>query len=91
MFAIMTMGAFLAAIGRVAGVGTPGNAQAMATGVLASVGFLVVCIVAFAIFFLIAWSVSILWYRPADEMVKGSPFADDQLPPQILPPRDRQP
>ncbi|WP_235033439.1 hypothetical protein [Rubripirellula obstinata] len=91
MFAITTIGAFLAAIGRVAGLGTPGNAQAMATGVLVSVGFLAVCLAVFAIFFLIAWLVSILWYRPADELVEGSPFADDQLPPQILPPRDRQP
>lgn len=91
LFAITTVGAILAAVARVAGIGTPGNTQAMATSVLVAVGFLAVCLGAFALFFLIAWVVSILWYRPADKLIEGSPFAESQLPPQILPPRDRQP
>ena len=90
MFAVTTIGAILAATARVAGIGSPGNAQAVAKGVLVAIGFLAVCLAAFALFFLIAWLVSILWYRPADELVEGSPFAEDQLPPQILPPRDRK-
>jgi hypothetical protein len=89
MFVVTTVGAILAAVARIAGLGTAGNAQAMASGVLVAVGFLAVCLAAFSAFFLIIWFVSIIWYRPADPWAEGSPFADDQLPPQILPPRDR--
>ena len=85
LFALTTMGAILAAIARAAGNGT-----VVAKGFLISVGFLAVVFAAFAVFFLFAWIVSLLWYRPSEEIYEGSPFAANQLPPQILPPRDRQ-
>lgn len=91
LFAITTLGALLAALARVAGVAGSVSTRAMALGLLIAVGFLAACFLAFALFYLIAWLVSIIWYRAADESVQGSPFAEDQLPPQILPPRNYQP
>lgn len=91
LFAITTLGALLAALARVAGVAGSVSTRAMALGLLIAVGFLAACFLAFALFYLVAWLVSIIWYRAADESVQGSPFAEDQLPPQILPPRNYQP
>ena len=83
MFALMTTTAILAAVARSAGSGT-----AYAIGVLVAVGFLIACFACFAAVFLVAWSVATLTFRGDSDDLKGSPFAADQLPPQILPPRE---
>ena len=90
LFAITTLGALLAALGRVAGFGTAGNTRAIAVGLLVAVGFLAACLMVFATFYLVAWLISLMWYRATEMPNEGSPFAEDQLPPQILPPRNRQ-
>jgi hypothetical protein len=83
MFALMTLAAIVAAIAR-----TAGNGTAYGVGTLVAVGFIVACFVCFALVFLVAWSVATLTYRGDSDELKGSPFAADQLPPQILPPRE---
>ena len=86
MFVLMTLAAFLAALARTAGSGT-----AYAMGVIIAIAVVVVCFLCFAILFLFAWSIATLWYRGESSELKGSPFAADQLPPQILPPREQSP
>lgn len=61
---------------------------ALATGALVSLGYLVALFAAFVALFGITWLVASIWYRADDDLAKGSPFAADQLPPQILPPRE---
>lgn len=65
-----------------------GTAAALATGVLVTLGYLAALFAVFMLLFGIAWLVASLWYRPDDDLAQGSPFAADQLPPQILPPRE---
>lgn len=107
LFALTTVGAIVAAMAQLAGRGasgsnsggfepgqeaaTGGTAAALATGVLVTLGYLVALFAAFMLLFAIAWLVASMWYRPDDDLAKGSPFAADQLPPQILPPRESRP
>lgn len=79
----MTLGAVLAAIAKAAGSGA-----AVAMALMTSIGFVIACFALFVILFAISWVVSSLWYRPSDDTLKGSPFSADQLPPQILAPRE---
>ena len=85
LFALTTLAAIIAAVARIAGQG-----GALANGVMVSFGFLGVCFLLFALLFLISWSVSSLWYEGEPEAQDGSPFAEGQLPPQILPPREQR-
>jgi len=45
---------------------------------------------AFAILFLIAWIPALIGRDRWEDVSKGNPFANGQLPPQVLPPVDRQ-
>ncbi|WP_222435772.1 hypothetical protein [Rubripirellula tenax] len=83
MFGLTTIGAILAAVGKAAGSG-----GAIAVSLMFAVGFIVACFAAYAFVFFIALSVSSLWHGEVEDALKGSPFAADQLPPQILPPRE---
>jgi len=83
MLLVTTLAAFLAALARIAGGGT-----SYAIGVLVALAVIAVCFLCFALLFLFAWSVASLWYRSDDQNRAGSPFAADELPPQILPPRE---
>ena len=85
MFMLMTLAAFLAALARMAGGGT-----SYAVGALVALGFVVACFACFASLFVVAWSFATLSYRGDSDDLKGSPFAEGQLPPQILPPRERE-
>lgn len=85
MFLIMTLAAVIAAVARVAGEG-----GALAYAVVVGVGYLAVGFLAFVVLFLITWGVSSLWYRESTDLHQGNPFADGQLPPQILPPREQR-
>ncbi len=42
----------------------------------------------FAVLFVIAWFPAVIGRDPWEDVNRGSPFAAQQLPPQVLPPRD---
>jgi hypothetical protein len=85
LFALTTLAAVIAAIARMAGEG-----GALANAAMISLGFVMACFLLFMLLFLISWSVSSLWYDREPDVVEGSPFAEGQLPPQILPPREQR-
>jgi hypothetical protein len=85
VFFITALAAVIAAVAKAAGGGL-----AAARALLIGGGFLFICFLLFVLLFLICWSISSLWYQGESDTVKGSPFADGQLPPQILPPREQQ-
>lgn len=86
VLALMTLSALIAAIARAAGSG-----HAIAWAAMVAAGFFLVCFLAFVSLFLFCWLISLLWYDGQPEAGQGSPFAEGQLPPQILPPREQQP
>lgn len=47
-----------------------------------------ICFFAYAVLFLIAWVPALIVREPWHEADPGNPFAEGQLPPQVLPPRD---
>lgn len=61
---------------------------ALAAAIVIVVGFILASFAMFVAMFLICWAVSWFWYRPDSGSLRGSPFAEGQLPPQILPPRE---
>ena len=85
VLALMTLSAVIAAVAKAAGGGA-----AAAWAAIVAVGFLVVCFLLFVALFLFCWAISSLWYDGEPDAGQGSPFADGQLPPQILPPREQQ-
>jgi hypothetical protein len=128
MLFLTTFSAVVAAVARIAG-----NGGELAKAVMTSIGFVAACFAAFAILFLISWSVAVarkqsgvgafafsvlllaaeqlgltvggiflpmlfiaaglflilVPVRETEEHV-GNPFAEGQLPPQILPPREQR-
>ena len=85
LFALTTLAAIIAAVARAAGEG-----GALAYGATVSLIFLGACMALFALLFLMAWCISSLWYEGEPDALEGSPFAEGQLPPQILPPREQR-
>jgi len=85
MLVMMTLAAVIAAVARVAGEG-----GALAYAVVVGVLFLAACFSVFVLLFLFSWSISSLWYRETSDVHQGNPFADGQLPPQLLPPREQR-
>ena len=85
LFALTTIAALIAAVARAAGKG-----GALANATIVAFIFIVLCFLLFAILFLVSWAVSSLWSEGETDMLDGSPFADGQLPPQILPPREQR-
>ena len=85
MFLLMTLAAVIAAVARLAGEG-----GALAYAAVVGIGYLAVGFLAFVLLFLITWAISSLWYRESGVLHQGNPFADGQLPPQILPPREQR-
>lgn len=83
LFALTTLGAIAFAI---AGAGGRGAAFALAIEV--AFGFLLLCLAVFALLSLVAWVVGVLVIGDTDRLDRASPFAEDRLPPQLLPPRD---
>lgn len=85
--ALTTFCAIIAMVARMAGQGI-----AIANAAIVGLVFLGICLFMFAALFLIAWQVSLLTsqdQQDPDEL-EGSPFAEGQLPPQILPPREQR-
>lgn len=86
---IATVGiAVLAAIGRMVGLGQEGSAVlAMASGVIAAIGFLALVTVVLAAVFLMGWLVAMVSYRSIQpDQMNGA--GDGELPPQWVRPRD---
>jgi len=81
LFVLTLLGAIIAAIARKANSGAD-----LATAALVTLGFVATCFLGFIVLFLVTWVISLTWYEPSDSELTGSPFASDQLPPQILPP-----
>ena len=84
LFALTTVGAVAFAIARAAGRGA-----AFAVAMEFAFGFLLLCFGLFGLLSLIAWVVAALVVRDTDRPDQGSPFAEDRLPPQLLPPREQ--
>ncbi len=76
--------AVLSTLGRFAGDG-----GAVARAVLLALGVLVAVMFLGAVFFLFSWVVATFALVANEPEKRPSPFADGQLPPQTLPPRDR--
>lgn len=86
IFAVTALAAVVASLARAAGEGGP-----LARALLVALAFPAFCFTLFAVLFLIGWAVALLAFRGHDDTLQGSPFAEDQLPPQLLPPRESQP
>jgi len=63
---------------------TLGAAWAMAVVVAAS--FVIGCFALYAVLFLLAWIPALIGWDRYEDVGKGNPFAEGQLPPQLLPP-----
>ncbi|MCC9656801.1 hypothetical protein [Rhodopirellula halodulae] len=85
MMLLTAMAAVLAAVTRAAG-----NGAIFAKAVLAFVGVLAVFTAMAALAFLVSWSVARMTIGRVDQSRQGSPFAKDQLPPQLLKPREKE-
>ncbi len=85
LFALTTLAAVIAAVARAAGEG-----GALANAAITGVIFIAGCFALFAILFFFSWAISSLWYEGEPDTLEGSPFAEGQLPPQILPPREQR-
>ncbi len=48
------------------------------------------CFIGFAMLFLIAWVPALIGRDSWEDVSKGNPFADGQLPPQLLPPTEQK-
>jgi hypothetical protein len=48
------------------------------------------CFIAFVVLFLLAWVPALIGRDSWQDVSHGNPFADGQLPPQLLPPNDRK-
>ena len=83
LFVLTLLAAVIAAVARVAGQGS-----AVAFSVMVALAYLAIIFLLFSLLFFLVRGVSLIWYAPPSEAHDGSPFAADQLPPQILPPRE---
>lgn len=83
-FALTALGAIIAAIGRLAGDG-----GAVATALIVAAGYIGLCFALFVLFFLTVRIFAAVVNRSAPDADVGSPFAEGQLPPQLIPPRDQ--
>lgn len=85
MMLVTALAAVLAATTRAAG-----NGAVFAKGALAMVGFVAVFFAMSSFAFLVSWMTARLTVERVDNSREGSPFAQDQLPPQQLKPRERE-
>lgn len=83
MLGIVTIGAGIAFAARNAFDGS-----VFATAVIYSIATVAISFGLFAALFLIAWIPAILGRDSLEDLNLGNPFSIDQLPPQVLPPRD---
>jgi hypothetical protein len=83
LLGVVTVAAVLALVGRAAVFGSP-----FAVAVLFALGTIASIFIVFAVLFLIAWIPAVIGRDPYEDVHMGNPFSADQLPPQVLPPRD---
>jgi hypothetical protein len=83
MLSIVTLAAVVAFTLRLAWLDSP-----LALAIIYSLTTLAICFALFAILFLIAWIPAVIGRDQLQDVQHGSPFAVDQLPPQLLPPRE---
>lgn len=85
MFVLTTIMAVLYAIAKSAEEGT-----AAALSVLVVLGYLFAMLAVFMALYLIAWAFAVLFARRDTDVLEGSPFASDQLPPQWIAPQEKE-
>jgi hypothetical protein len=85
LFALTALAAIIAAVARLAGEGGE-----LAYAAMVGLGFIAACFSLFAFLFFVSWAISSLWYQGEPDALEGNPFAEGQLPPQILPPREQR-
>lgn len=83
LLGVVTGSAGLAMVARLAFLGSP-----FALSIGFALGCLALTFAIFAVLFLIAWVPAVIGQDPYEDVHKGNPFSADQLPPQVLPPRD---
>ncbi|MGV3484871.1 MAG: hypothetical protein ACO1RT_10680 [Planctomycetaceae bacterium] len=86
LMTVVTLGAIVALTWRNALAGS-----ALAVAVLYSLATLAMGFVTFAALFVIAWIPAVIGRDRLEDVRLGNPFSADQLPPQVLPPRDPGP
>lgn len=84
MLAISTVAALLAFAYRQASGGS-----AVAQAVIVAAGFLACCFALYGVLYLVAWIPALVGRDRFQDIGQGNPFADGQLPPQILPPPEK--
>lgn len=84
LLGVTALVAILSTLGRIAGDG-----GAVARAVLLGLGLLVAVMMLGAVLFLFSWVVATFTLVESEPEKRENPFADGQLPPQTLPPRDR--
>ena len=62
-----------------------------ATALVAATAFLLGCFALYAVLFLLAWIPALVGWDRWEDVGKGNPFAEGQLPPQLLPPPSPKP
>ena len=60
----------------------------LAVGIVYAAATLLLTLAVFAALFLVAWVPAVFGRDELEDVHLGSPFSVDQLPPQVLPPRD---
>lgn len=80
---VVTVAAVIAFTLRLAWAGGP-----VAIAIIYSLAMLAICFGVFAALFLIAWIPAMVGRDPLEGIHLGNPFSVDQLPPQVLPPRE---
>jgi len=83
LMALTVIAALLAVTARAAGSGAP-----FAKAVLVVVVFVTAVFALAVCAFLVSWAIALLVLGRAHEARDGSPFSEDQLPPQHLKPRE---
>ena len=79
----MTLLALAAFVYRQASLGA-----AWAEALVVAAAFLLACFALYAVLFLLAWIPALVGRDSWEDVGKGNPFADGQLPPQLLPPSE---
>jgi hypothetical protein len=83
MLGIVTLGAVVAFTLRQATLGSP-----LGIAIMHSLATVALTFAGFALLFLIAWFTALTSGNALDDVRVGNPFSTDQLPPQVLPPRE---
>jgi hypothetical protein len=83
MLTVVTIAAGIAFTFRQASAGS-----SLAAAIIYSLLAVALSFALFAVLFLIAWIPAVIGKDRFEDVNRGNPFSNDQLPPQVLPPRD---